>query len=215
MPAGQHLSGDCWRIDTKPTRFDAQNRKELAVYPDLFILRHGETEWNLLGKFQGRKNSPLTAKGKAQALKQRSILASIQHPPRQAFSSPQGRAVETAHLALGRKAKFELDSRIQEIDFGDWEGATRESIKTQIERPFESGLWNFQSPGGESFDQISERAQAFLNELTEPTILVTHGITSIVLRGIYMGLNQTELLRLSKDQGCVFNLSNGDETILR
>ncbi len=124
-------------------------------HPDLYILRHGETVWNQQGKFQGRKDSPLTEKGQAQALKQKALLANIQNPPSKIYSSPQGRAVHTAHLALGSDEGLVLDNRLQEIDFGEWEGSTREEIKSQIDYSFESGLWNFKSPGGEDFELIS------------------------------------------------------------
>ena len=102
-----------------------------------------------------------------------------------------------------------------EIDFGDWEGATREDIKAQIDYSFDDGTWNFRSPNGETFEMMSERLQAFLSDMHEPAIIVTHGTTSIVLRGLYMGLDQTSILRLSREQGCIFALSNGQETILR
>ena len=108
-----------------------------------------------------------------------------------------------------------LDDRLQEIDFGDWEGSTREEIKSQIDYSFESGIWNFKSPRGEDFEMISERLQTFLRDMVEPAIIVTHGITSIVLRGLCMGLNQTEILKLPRNQGCIFLLSEGEETILR
>ncbi len=60
-----------------------------------------------------------------------------------------------------------------------------------------------------------ERLQAFLRDMAEPAIIVTHGTTSIVLRGLCMGLSQPEILKLPRDQGCVFFLSAGEETILR
>ena len=187
----------------------------MAQYPDLFVLRHGETEWNVRGKFQGRKDSPLTAKGKAQARKQGSLLAGMSILPRAAYTSPQGRALQTAHLALGSNADILIDDGLQEIDFGDWEGATRDDVKTQIDYSFESGLWNFRSPGGEDFLAICQRIEAFLNKIAEPSIIVTHGTTSMVLRGLWLGLNQTGILSLPRDQGCIFHLSNGRETIIR
>lgn len=184
-------------------------------HPDLYILRHGETFWNLQGKFQGRKDSPLTKKGQAQAIRQKTLLANIRNLPPRIYSSPLGRTVHTARLALGSDKELILDNRLQEIDFGEWEGSTREDIRSQINYSFESGIWNFRSPGGESFEMIFERVQAFLKDLAEPAIIVTHGTTSIVLRGLCMGLNQTEILKLSKDQGCIYHLSEGAETILR
>ena len=184
-------------------------------YPELLVLRHGETVWNQLGKFQGRRDSPLTQKGQTQALKQNALLVNVQNPPSAKYCSPQGRAVHTARLALGSDEDLILDNRLQEIDFGEWEGATRDEIRADIDYPFEGGLWNFRSPKGEDFRAITERVESFLNDLREPAIVVTHGITSIVLRGLYLGLDQSEILKLPKDQGCVFQLSNGKETILR
>lgn len=131
------------------------------------------------------------------------------------FSSPQGRAVHTAQLALGSNSRLILDDRLKEIDFGAWEGSTREDIKSRIGYPFEYGTWNFKSPGGEDFEAISLRLRAFLTDLVEPAIFVTHGTTSIVLRGLCMKLNQNEMLKLPKDQGCICFLSAGVETILR
>jgi broad specificity phosphatase PhoE len=184
-------------------------------YPDLLVLRHGETVWNQLGKFQGRKDSPLTQKGQTQALRQNALLAKVRNPPLAKYCSPQGRAVQTARLALGSDDGLILDKRLQEIDFGEWEGATRDEILAKIDYPFDSGLWNFRSPNGESFGAITERVESFLNDLGEPAIIVTHGITSIVLRGLYLGLNQPEILKLPRDQGSIYQLSNGVETIWR
>ncbi|NOZ36871.1 MAG: histidine phosphatase family protein [Gammaproteobacteria bacterium] len=165
--------------------------------------------------FQGRKDSPLTEIGQAQALKQRALLATVQNLPSKKYSSPQGRAVHTAHLALGSDEDLILDDRLREIDFGEWEGSTREEIKSQIDYSFESGIWNFKSPKGEDFEMISDRLRRFLKDIVEPAIIVTHGTTSIVLRGLCMNLDQAEILKLPKDQGCIFHLSAGEETILR
>lgn len=184
-------------------------------HPDLYILRHGETVWNKQGRFQGRKDSSLTENGQAQALKQGELLAALRTQPSKVFSSPQGRAVHTASLALKSDNGLILDDRLQEIDFGTWEGCTREEIKSQIDYSFESGIWHFRSPGGEDFNKISERVESFLADMTEPAIVFTHGITSIVLRGLCIGLNQTELLRLPREQGCIIHVSKGEETTLR
>ena len=138
---------------------------------NIYILRHGETVWNREGKFQGRKDSPLTENGQAQALKQRALLATIPNLPAKMLSSPQGRAVHTARLAFGSEKGLVLDNRLQEINFGEWEGSTREELKPQIDYSFESGTWNFKSPGGENFEMISVRLQAFLRDMAEPAIM--------------------------------------------
>ncbi|MDE4276825.1 histidine phosphatase family protein [Phaeobacter gallaeciensis] len=184
-------------------------------HSELFILRHGETSWNLQGKFQGRQDSPLTEKGIAQALRQKTLLASIYDLPSRRFCSPQGRALHTARLALDSETDLTQDNRLQEIDFGKWEGVTRDDIRSQIDYPFESGLWNFRSPQGEDFEAISGRVKSFLDDLDSPAVIVTHGTTSIVMRGLCMGLTQDEILKLPKDQGCIYHVSNGVEKVLR
>jgi len=186
----------------------------MTRYPDLFVLRHGETEWNVSGRFQGRMNSPLTARGKAQAKTQKKLLSGVKYLPPVAHVSPQERAAQTAEIALDPDVQVLIDDRLQEIDFGAWEGVTREDIKSQITCTFESGLWNFQSPGGEDFAALSKRVQGFLASLDAPAIVVTHGTTSIVLRGMWLGLGLKETLRLSRAQGCIFHLTNGAESIL-
>ncbi|PCH78179.1 MAG: phosphoglycerate mutase, partial [Flavobacteriaceae bacterium] len=82
-------------------------------HPDLYILRHGETEWNQQGRFQGRKDSALTANGIAQAMKQKALLAKIQKLPKKKYISPLGRTIHTARLALGSDKDFILDNRLQ------------------------------------------------------------------------------------------------------
>jgi probable phosphoglycerate mutase len=184
-------------------------------HPDLYILRHGQTEWNLLGKFQGRKNSPLTEHGKEQARQQNRLLNALPSQPIKRFSSPLGRAMQTAELAFGSMDGVIIDDRIQEIDFGEWEGVTRDYIKTQLATPYETKTWKFNGPGGETFGMICERVRDFLSEQDEPATIVTHGVTAIVMRGLCMGLTQAELLELSSEQGCLFHLSNGTEITIR
>jgi broad specificity phosphatase PhoE len=186
-------------------------------YPEIFVLRHGQTEWNRVGRHQGRLDSPLTPMGRQQAGQQSQILADIvgARADVQAFSSPQGRAAETARLALepiGRVAT--QDDRLCEVGFGQWQGLTffeaaegwPELCKYADQDMFG---WNFVSPGGERFDEICARAESFLNSLNGPAVVVTHGITSRVLRGLWLGVGQDEMAALSGGQGCVYHLKDG------
>jgi probable phosphoglycerate mutase len=177
------------------------------MYPDLYILRHGETTWNLQGRYQGRQDSPLTEKGRNQALVQRELLNGLYDLPSKVFISPLGRAIETARLAVTLGDRPVIDERLQEISFGNWEGLLKEDIAKNIHM--------FNNPEGETFGMISARVQEFLDDLDQPAIIVTHGITSIVLRGLWLGLDQVKMLELSTDQGCIYHLSNGTETIMR
>lgn len=189
-------------------------RRPIA-HPDLFILRHGETEWNRSGRFQGRRDSALTEAGRRQALCQRDILKAHRIALDAVLCSPQGRAVQTARLICADEADIRLDVRLQEIDFGQWEGLTRDEVAEQTGDRRASGLWQFASPEGEDFAAISRRVAHFLEELTGPAIVVTHGTTSQVMRGLCMGLDQADLLTLPKDHGCVYLMSAGRQIVLR
>lgn len=184
-------------------------------HPELFVLRHGETVWNREGRLQGRKDSPLTEKGIAQALAQKALLETVPHFPADIFVSPLGRAVHTARLVLGPEATFTVEDRLQEISFGMWEGLSREQIRKQARGPIDDNALSFGSPGGETFEMITRRVRGFLSDLTRPAIIVTHGATSSVLRGLCTGLDRDGMLKLSREQGCIFHLSEGSETILR
>lgn len=185
------------------------------LYPELYILRHGETLWNQQGRFQGQRDSPLTDKGRRQAMAQGKVLRSVKILPRIVFVSPLGRTLTAANLAAPFIEAHVKEPRLLEINFGAWEGATRENINQTIKAPVQGSNWFFKSPGGESFQMISTRVMSFLKELEDPAIIVTHAVTSKVLRGIYLGLDQADLLKLPAEQGCIYHLYKGTEAVLR
>ena len=184
-------------------------------YPELYILRHGETLWNQQGRLQGQKDSPLTDKGRQQALAQGEVLRSVKSLPHIVFVSPLGRTLTTANLAAPFIKTHVKDPRLLEINFGAWEGATRDAISQKFKAPLQGSEWFFKSPGGETFQMISTRVMSFLQELEDPAIIVTHAVTSKVLRGIYLGLDQADLLKLPAEQGCIYHLYKGTEAVLR
>ena len=146
---------------------------------------------------------------------QRKLLNAIETPPREVYGSPLGRTVETARLAVTFVYHPIVDDRLQELNFGKWEGATKQQISKQTDCSFKDGSWHFNSPGGETFAMISARALELLNALDEPAVLVTHGMTSRVLRGLCLGLCQADMLKLPIGQGCIYHLVNRTERILR
>ncbi|MDA8647427.1 histidine phosphatase family protein [Rhodobacteraceae bacterium] len=184
-------------------------------YPELYILRHGETLWNQQGRLQGQKDSPLTDKGRQQALAQGEVLRSVKSLPHIVFVSPLGRTLTRANLAVPFIKTHLKDPRLLEINFGAWEGATRDAISQKIKAPVQGSEWFFESPGGETFQMISRRVMSFLQELEDPAIIVTHAVTSKVLRSLYLGLDQADLLKLPAEQGCIYHLYKGTEAVLR
>ena len=148
-------------------------------------------------------------------MSQRKLLNAIETLPRKVYVSPLGRTVENSRLATIFVDQAIVDDRLQQLNFGKWEGATKQQISKQTDYSFEDEPWHFNSLGGETFAMISARALEFLNDLDEPAVLVTHGMASRVLRGLCLGLCQADMLKLPIGQGCIYHLVNGTERVLR
>jgi probable phosphoglycerate mutase len=190
----------------------------MPKFPDLFILRHGQTEWNLLKKYQGQMDSPLTKLGQAQAALQGEILQKhLAGRSLPAYASPLRRAAHTAELALlPLEQQARHDSRLKEVGFGEWEGKTYVEVfgADDIDRAKNRFERYFSSPGGESYQDIASRCRAFLDDLEGESIVITHGITSRILRGIWLRLTPEAMLDLPIGQGCVYHLHSGTEHCL-
>jgi broad specificity phosphatase PhoE len=137
---------------------------------DLFLVRHGETQWNVDGRFCGHSNPPLTARGRDQA---RALFDSIGSEIfDRVVSSPSIRAVETARLAHGEPV---VDVRLSELDFGDLEGLRWDECSLEIRRGL-GDYDNFQAPRGESVRELGERVLKALYDLGHGRhLVVTHG----------------------------------------
>ncbi len=185
-----------------------------ATWPDLWILRHGETAWNAEGRLQGRLDSPLTPLGEAQARAQGVLLQRAGLPRNvRVRVSPAGRARRTADLALkGAAWPVTVDPDLVEVGLGAWQGRTRSEIlqaHPDIDLSRDPYLWKFDGPGCETLDEIVARAHRALTRLEGPTILITHGIMSRVLRCVVLGLPPQNLSHLPGGQGVIHHISEG------
>ncbi len=206
-------------VDKSPARRgqktpEQPNKKRAArVYPSLYILRHGQTEWNAQHRVQGSLDSPLTALGRDQARAQRRLLETEDLTGFQALCSPQGRAFQTAAIALeGLFTRITTDARLAEIGVGSWEGLPRDELVIDgvVDESEESALDLYnRAPGGEGFVALRHRCAAFLDSLTGPSVLVTHGITSRMLRLIVLDRDICEIGRLPGGQGVIYHLEGG------
>ena len=188
--------------------------------PELYILRHGETEWNAAGRIQGALDSGLTETGRQQAGRQAEILAGsgVVAAGHDFFVSPQGRARQTADIAL---APFgvtpRVDPRLREISLGCYDGLTRDEIAEKYPAAFaeqDPFLWHDTSPDGEGFVALSARVAGFLATLRRPSVIVTHGIASRFLRGAALGLDLEGIGALPGGQGVVYRIREGQQSRL-
>ncbi|MCF7698874.1 histidine phosphatase family protein [Loktanella sp. M215] len=190
------------------------------AYPDLYILRHGETVWNRAGRMQGHLNAPLTELGRDQARRQGQVLQGRDLTGFGFWTSPLMRAVETAGLALAEIAvEVRTDDRLREIDVGDWQGRLRAELSPpdpDAPRPGPDGdLSLYARAPGEGLAAVTARARAFLDDLDGPAVVVCHGIVSRMLRCAALGLDTAAWTDLQGGQGNVFHLSRGRMEELR
>lgn len=153
----------------------------------LYLLRHGETDWNKAGRFQGQTDIPLNDAGRELARITRRNMPLVKFD--RVYCSPLQRAVETAKIFLEGDFPLEqirYDKRIIEISFGEQEGAIIQQAKDDPTHPMFNMLWHPEAyePKGnaESFAQVVERANDFLqNEILplekecENILVVAHG----------------------------------------
>ncbi|MFW5655817.1 MAG: histidine phosphatase family protein [Roseicyclus sp.] len=192
-----------------------------AGLPPLYILRHGETEWNREGRLQGHLDSPLTPQGLRQAEAQGDVLRRIRPRPARAIVSDSGRAVRTAEIALrGLDLPVTRDARLREVDLGAWQGLTPAEVAADwpwLVKDRTPEMWKFDAPGGESLDDLAARVRDVLDGLDPsggPVVIVTHGVTSRVLRGLATGRPLRDLGALPCGQGVVHAVEKGAARLL-
>jgi probable phosphoglycerate mutase len=188
----------------------------------LYYIRHGLTEWNMLQRLQGRRDVPLNKEGRSQASRCGEILLDLlardsRAPADLAYvSSPLGRARETMELVrttLGLPAPgYEIEPRLAEISFGDWEGLTYDEIiarDSDIIARREHDKWAFQIPGGESYRQVAARVGAWYATLGRDTVVTAHGGTARALIA-HLGIAPpAEATHQPIDQGVVYVFAGG------
>lgn len=147
----------------------------------LYIIRHGQTDWNRVRKLQGRTDIPLNEWGRRVAKLTREGLKDVTFDI--AFSSPLVRAKETAELVLqGRDVPIVDDDRLLEVDFGPYDGESFFLEDENLQNFFNKPEAYYSVGGSESIESVFERTGNFLSELYEKpeyqnsTILIsTHG----------------------------------------
>lgn len=181
---------------------------------DIYLIRHGETEWNAQGRFQGRLDSVLTNTGVKQAEAIGIRLAGLELTFDAFITSPLGRTRQTAAIIAGlaRLPAVQCDDRLAEVSLGSWDGLTDIDIDAQWPGLLDGSTqfeWFFRSPDGESYDAVFQRAECWLRERQGVTVAVSHGLISRLIRGAYSGLPKTEALSLPVPQDVIWRLSNG------
>jgi len=173
------------------------------VAAQIFLFRHGETEWSLTGQHTGRTDLPLTENGERRASNLRGLLKGVKFA--HVLTSPLRRARRTCELAgFGAAARVEPD--LQEWDYGDYEGRTTADIRAR--RPgwdvFKDGC-----PHGESVEQVCQRAERVLESLRS-----MDGLIALFSHGQFLRALAMRWIGLSLQEGRHFALDTASLSIL-
>ena len=163
----------------------------------ILLIRHGETEWNRIRRFQGRSDIPLNQKGKEQA--HALALALEEETLTAIYSSPLARAMETANIIRELHSSVPLfaEDGLLEMDLGEFEGMEAKQwaeqypdfLKAWLEKPGSVSM-----PGGESLQEVQDRALDAIERITQlypsdSTLLISsHNFVNLTILCYALGL---------------------------
>ena len=161
------------------------------IMTTLLLIRHGQTDWNLEGKYTGQADIPLNETGRAQAYEAAEL---VRHQPVDAIiSSDLMRALETAAIVAGKSesgVNIQTDSRLREINQGVWEGMHFDDIKNRYGAELaarEAQPLDFAAPKGETVGEVRERVLAAIQDICDQhpaglVVIVAHGLVLAIVR---------------------------------
>ena len=173
----------------------------------LHLLRHGETVPEEPWRFLGQREVPLSDTGRVQARWWRTVLADV--PFQVVACSDLARCRETAEILLeGRNLPLQVLPGLREINLGAWDGLSKAEVQARFPGQFQArgaDMAGFRPAGGESFQDLQERAWAALEPLLAgpgPVLVVGHAGVNRALLCKALGLPLQNLFRLGQDPGC-------------
>ena len=172
----------------------------------IIFLRHGETDWNVTGRFQGQRDTPLNPLGREQAAGAGRMVktwlgtgALAQLAEMSFIASPLERTrmtMEIARTAIGLPPKpYDMDDRLKELSFGTWEGLVWREVVARdgdLARARDADKWGFCPPEGESYLMLSERIKPWVQSLSGDMFVVSHGGVARALMYLIGGIGPLE-----------------------
>ena len=176
----------------------------------IILLRHGETTWNIEGRYQGQEDTPLSERGWDQGRKAALALKDV--PIDRAISSPLSRSYETCRLAADfHHLPVMNDERLTEISHGLWEGIHADEIEARY--PEEFRLWHtrpdrVQMPEGENLEDVRKRAREAFDEYAkiydgETVLVAAHDAVNKAIICDLLGLDMSHFWQIKQDNACI------------
>jgi probable phosphoglycerate mutase len=183
----------------------------------LYVLRHGECEHNVEGRFASHDDSPLTATGREQARANGRLLRELAGDLSNVdfYASSLHRTCCTMELlreAAGLPPTgYRADHRLMEMNTGDHIWTLRSSITAEDDRQYNADPWNYRRERGESQAMVFERVGRFMAGLTRDSVIVSHAMPVRMLRSHVLGLSPEETVRYEHPNAGLLRLSQGTE----
>lgn len=185
----------------------------------IYLVRHGQTEFNRVGRLQGHVDLPLTPLGVDQAERVGALLKTLIEDPADWLieASSLGRTEHTARIIAGVLGADDvvLEDRLREVSMGSWDGLNFDEIAAiapdVVAAAPRSSLF-FHSPDGETYTAMCARLRSWLDEAIadgRPRIVVSHGVSGRVLRALYAELDWEEAVLMAAPQDAIFRLEEG------
>jgi broad specificity phosphatase PhoE len=183
-----------------------------STRPNIYFIRHGETDWNVEGRLQGQQDIPLNDCGRLQAAEAGRRLKGLVDRVEDLdyVASPMTRTRETMDLlrtAIGLyPTGYRLDSRLVELTFGAWEGMTWKEVRKaepQLAAQRERDKWGYAPPGGESYAMLADRVRPILDDLARDTVIVAHGGVARAFLAVACGVSTRHAAGIDIWQGKV------------
>ncbi len=184
----------------------------------LYLVRHGETDWNRDARYQGQRDIALNARGREQAARNGAILKASGSEIAEAdfVSSPLSRALETMCILRTQMGldpeSFRLDPAIKELNYGHWEGQLASDLPQRDPRGVAGKAadpFGWRPDGGESYSDLADRIAPWMAALSRPTVAVSHGGVSRVARGLLLGIDTRDVPTLAVPQDQILVLTAG------
>ncbi len=171
----------------------------------LLLIRHGETDWNVEGRYQGQADPPLNARGLSQAYALAAKLQKKGPKPAVVYASPLRRAWQTAVIvAQAVDVPLKAEPRLKEIHLGAWEGVLATEIAhrwPELFHAWEVAPWKIRPPGGETIAEVQQRVYAAVDDILarhpgQTVAVVAHRLPIALIKIRYQNYDPEEVRRI-------------------
>ncbi len=194
--------------------------------PDIYFIRHGQTDWNAQGRYQGQQDIALNEVGREQAFSNGRLLrgllneAGLNGNDMDWYVSPLSRAIDTMEIIRSNFTDLDkkpiIDKSLIEVSFGEFEGSLHTDILSSFEKRGERSekFWDFRPKNGESYVDLLDRVEPFISTIKKPSIIVSHGGTARVFRYLIEGISKIQAVNLETPQDAILYFSKGKLSIV-